>query len=250
MSQRWRLDLEYDGTDFAGWQIQPDAPSIQASLEAAVLAIFGERARVCASGRTDAGVHAEHQVATFVSPVERTERAVRNGLNAKLPRSIVVTAATRVPDSFDPRRQVKTKVYRYQWLDREVRSPFLAGRAWHLRRRLDVAAMHRAVQALAGTHDFSAFRAQGCQADHAVRTIGPLDVQREGDLVCLRVQGHGFLRHMIRIVAGTVTEVGQGKHEPEWLAGVLVSRDRSRAGRTAPALGLTLESVCYPGEEG
>ncbi|MCA9567530.1 MAG: tRNA pseudouridine(38-40) synthase TruA [Myxococcales bacterium] len=246
--QRWRLDLEYDGAPFAGWQIQPGAPTIQQALEDAVLGLFGEHARVCASGRTDAGVHAEHQVATFVSAVERSERAVRDGLNAGLPAAIVVTRATRVPPEFDPRRQVKTKTYRYQWLDREVRSPFLAGRAWHQRRRLDVAAMHAAVQALDGTHDFEAFRAQGCQADHAVRTIGPLRVEREGDLVCLRVQGHGFLRHMIRIVAGTITEVGQGRREPGWVAEVLASRDRTRAGRTAPPHGLTLEAVSYPDE--
>lgn len=248
MSPRWRIDLEYDGTDFAGWQIQPEAPTIQSALEEAVQAIFGETARVCASGRTDAGVHAEHQVATFVTVAERSDRAVRNGLNAHLPPSIVVTRAAAVEDAFDPRRQVKTKTYRYQWLDREVRSPFLAGRSWHQRRRLDVQAMHEAAGMLDGTHDFSAFRAQGCQADHAVRTIGPLAVTREGDLVVLRVQGHGFLRHMIRIVAGTLTEVGQGRREAAWMGEVLASRDRSRAGRTAPAQGLTLESVRYPGE--
>ncbi len=244
--QRWRLDLEYDGAPFAGWQIQPGRPTVQGALEEAVAALFGVDARVCASGRTDAGVHAEHQVASFVTPVERPARAVRDGLNAHLPPAIAVVRAEKVPLEFDPRRQVKTKVYRYTWLDRPARSPFLARRAWHLRTRLDVAAMDEAARFLAGTHDFEAFRAQGCQADHAIRTIGPLKVAREGDTVSLRVMGHGFLRHMIRIIAGTLTEVGQGRRPASWVREVLQGRDRTRAGRTAPPHGLTLEAVHYP----
>jgi tRNA pseudouridine38-40 synthase len=242
---RWRLDLEYDGTAFAGWQIQPDAPSIQGALEDAVARLFGTTARVCASGRTDAGVHAEHQVASFVHDVERSEKAVRDGLNAFLPPSIAVLEASRVDDGFDPRRQVKTKTYRYQWLARPARSPLREGRVWHVRSPIDVDAMHASVQHLAGTWDFTSFRAQGCQADHAVRTIPRWSVGREGPLVCLRVDGHGFLRHMIRIVAGTVLEVGQGKRAPEEMVAVREARDRRAAGRTAPAAGLTLERVRY-----
>lgn len=243
---RWRIDIEYDGTEFAGWQIQPAAPSIQEALEKAVERLFGVHSRVCASGRTDAGVHAEHQVASFVSSVERSEKSVRDGLNAFLPPAIAILSAQRVPDSFDPRRQVKRKVYRYQWLDRRARSPLMARRVWHVRSPLDVEAMNAAVRHLNGTHDFTSFRAQGCQADHAIRTVEDWKVERCGQLVCLRVQGHGFLRHMIRIVAGTVLEVGRGKHPPTWMADVLEARHRSSAGRTAPPGGLTLESVSYP----
>ncbi|MCB9675415.1 MAG: tRNA pseudouridine(38-40) synthase TruA [Alphaproteobacteria bacterium] len=247
---RWRIDLEYDGRGFVGWQVQPGARSIQGVLEDAVERLFGERVRVSGSGRTDAGVHAEQQVASFAVEKERSEKAVRDGLNAFLPPDVAVVAARRVPDDFDPRRAVKVKCYRYTWLDRPARSPLWEGFAWHLRDPLDVEAMDRAIQAVVGTHDFTSFRAVGCQAAHPVRTIEGASVTREGPVVRLRIRGNGFLRHMVRILAGTLTEVGQGRADADRMARALEGMDRSAAGRTAPPEGLALEWVDYGEGEG
>jgi tRNA pseudouridine38-40 synthase len=241
---RWRIDVEYDGSAFVGWQIQPNGPSVQAALQEAVAKLFGEQVRVEGSGRTDAGVHAEQQVAAFTVAVERPEKAVRDGLNAFLPPDIAVVAARRVADTFDPRRDVRTKCYRYDWLDRKARSPLRRGRVWHVRDRLDAPAMDRAAKALVGTHDFTSFRAAGCQAAHATRTVVHAEVTRTGDVVSLRMHGHGFLRHMVRICAGTLLEVGRGAPE-SFVREALEAHDRSAAGRTAPASGLTLEWVRY-----
>lgn len=248
--QRWRLDLAYDGRPFVGWQVQPNGPSIQGALEQAILAVFGEDARVGGSGRTDAGVHAEHQVASFVATTMRSAKAVRDGLNAHLPPEVAVIAATPVPMAFDPRHDVVRKSYRYTWLDRPARCPLRGHRVWHVRQTLDVQAMTVAAATLPGTHDFTAFRAAGCQAAHPVRTIEGARVEREGDLVCFRIVGNGFLRHMVRILAGSLWEVGRGSWEPARFTELLAPLPRDRAGRTAPAQGLTLERVEYAPSEG
>lgn len=245
MSVRWRIDLEYDGGGFVGWQLQPSGRSVQGVVEEALERLLGHPARLRAAGRTDAGVHAEQQVAVFDAAVRRDERAILGGLNGFLPEDVAVVAACVVPDDFDPRRAPHTKRYRYRWLDRPARSPLRRGRAWHHRHRLDDEAMDRAARQLEGQHDFSAFRAVGCSAAHPVRSVEGCRVERHGDEVHLVADGTGFLRHMIRIVAGSLTEVGLGRRPPEWLADVLEGRDRERAGRTAPAHGLTLERITY-----
>lgn len=240
-----RLDLEYDGTAFAGWQAQPGARSVQGVLEAALSSFLGEPVRVASSGRTDAGVHAWGQVAAFTTAVERSDKAVRDGLNALLPDDVAVRHAERAPDDFDPRRWTRTKRYRYVWLDRPTRSPLRRTRAWHVRDPLDVDAMHAAAQALVGRHDFTSFRASGCNARHPVRHLDALAVRRADDEVWLEVDGNGFLRHMIRIVAGTLADVGRGRRAATDVAAILGARDRARAGKTAPAHGLYLVSVTY-----
>lgn len=245
MPTRWRIDLEYDGAGFVGWQLQPAGRSVQGVVEEALERLLGHPARVRAAGRTDTGVHAEQQVAVFDAEVERTERAVLGGLNGLLPEDVACVAAARVPGDFEPRHAPHTKRYRYRWLDRPARSPLRRGRAWHHRQPLDHEAMDRAARLLEGRHDFSAFRAVGCSAAHAVRTVELCRVERSGDEVHLVAEGTGFLRHMIRIVAGSLTEVGLGRRPPAWLAEVRDSRDRERAGRTAPAHGLTLERIVY-----
>lgn len=242
---RWRATLQHHGRDFVGWQVQPEGRSVQAVLEAALEAFCGAAVTAHASGRTDAGVHALGQVVHFDLPVRRSAASVRDGLNAHLPDDVAVIDAAPVPADFDARRWVLRKRYRYAWLDRRARSPLLADRAWHLGRALDVDAMTAAAAALVGRHDFSAFRAAGCGAAHAERLIQDVAVAREGELVVLDVVGNGFLRHMVRIVAGTLTDVGLGRRPPGWVAEVLAGRDRALAGKTAPAHGLTLVEVTY-----
>lgn len=242
---RWRIVLEYDGTDFIGWGIQPKGRSIQGAVEEAAAELVGHSVRVLVSGRTDAGVHALGQVATFDTTTPRTANAVRDGLNAYLPPDVACVAADRVGLDFDARRSARIKHYRYTWLNRPARGAMNRTREWHFRHPLDHAAMHEAVQHLVGEHDYSAFQASGCNATHPVRTLRSWAVSRHGDRVVLDARGRGFLRHMIRIVAGSLVDVGRGRHEPTWMADVLAGRDRTLAGRTAPARGLTLMSVTY-----
>lgn len=244
---RWRLVVEYHGRDFVGWQIQPNGRSVQAELERAAAALFGHPTHMAASGRTDAGVHALGQVVAFNAPVERSARGVRDGLNAHLPPDVAVVSAERAESDFDPRRQARRKVYRYTWLDRASRSPWLADRSVHLRRRLDAGRMHEAVACLVGTHDVASFRAVGCGARTTVRTIQGASVRREGDLVHLEVEGHGFLRHMVRIIAGTLVPIGLGDQPVEAFAQALRACDRRAAGPTAPPHGLCLVEVRYDG---
>lgn len=242
---RWRLTVEYDGRDFVGWAIQPNGLSVQEVMERALAKVLCERVRAEAAGRTDAGVHALGQVVAVTTAAEREPRALRDGVNANLPPSVAVVEAVRVPDSFNPRRDAKRKLYRYTWWDRRVRSPLERGRVWYVRQRLDVAAMQAAGQLIVGQHDYASFRANGCASTHAVRRIDQLTVSRVGDRVQLDVIGPAFLRHQIRIIAGTLCEVGLGRKPPEWMAKVLAARDRTIAGRTAPPQGLTLMWIEY-----
>lgn len=245
MPVRWRIVLEYEGTRFEGWQVQPGRRTVHGEVAGALERLLGHPVELLVSGRTDAGVHAEGQAAAFDAVVVRTPRAIRDGLNAHLPDDVACVSAEEVDSAFDPRAWSWGKLYRYRWLDRPARSPLRQARVWHVRGRLDEAAMHVAAEALLGRHDFSAFRAAGCGAKHAVREITAIEVVREADEVRLDVRGNGFLRHMVRIVAGTLAEVGQGRQPPAWVADVLGSRDRAAAGRTAPARGLTLVAVTY-----
>lgn len=248
---RIKLELEYDGAAFAGWQLQPNAPTVQGALEEALATILQHPARIRGAGRTDTGVHAQMQVATVDTEAKRTPSQIRDGLNALLPPSIACVSAEIVPDDFDPRHAPHTKTYRYTWLTRPARSPLRAGHVWHCRDPLDVDAMDQGARHTVGTHDFSAFRAEGCTATHPVRTVLSAEVRLgddpRGDEVHLRIRGTGFLRHSVRILAGTLFEVGRGKRPPEWVGEVLAGRERARAGRTAPAEGLVLERIVYHG---
>jgi tRNA pseudouridine38-40 synthase len=228
-----------------GWQVQPGGRSIQAVVEAALAKMAGHPVVVTASGRTDSGVHALAQVISFDLLVDRPAHSVRDGMNAHLPDDVACVDAARAPEGFDARRWVLRKRYRYAWLDRRARSPWWDGTTWHHSRRLDAEAMDRAAQALVGRHDFTAFRAAGCGAAHAVRTIERASVRRDGDRVLFDVEGNGFLRHMVRIIAGTLTDVGLGARGEDALALAITARTRAEAGRTAPARGLTLMEVVY-----
>jgi tRNA pseudouridine38-40 synthase len=247
------MTLEYDGTDFAGFQLQPDARSVQGVLEAAILEITREQRRVIPAGRTDAGVHARGQVAHFDCDTRLAPGDLQRSLNAVLPRDVAVLELARARPDFDARRDARAKRYVYRILNRPEPSPLRARTHLHLRAPLDVAAMTEAAKSLLGSHDFSAFRGApgGVPEDeNPRRSLDRLDVVARGDEVALEAEGRSFLRHMVRNIAGTLIEVGQGRRTPGELAEVLASRDRARAGPTAAPHGLCLERVSYDPDPG
>lgn len=243
---RIKLTLEYDGTAYVGWQVQPNGPSIQSVLEAALGTLLGEPAQVASAGRTDAGVHAEGMAAAFTTPRTLPMKAYVQGLNGLLPPDIAVVDAEEVADGFDPRRWSLGKHYRYRILNRRTRSPLRRHTHWQLFPPLNVDAMREGAKFLLGRHDFSAFRAADCQAKGTVRELTRLELSgASGAEVVVDVEGTAFLKHMVRNLVGTLVEVGRGKRDPAWVREVLESRDRTRAGVTAPAHGLCLMKVFY-----
>ncbi len=241
--QRFHVVLEYDGSAFAGWQVQPGQRTVQGVVSEVLQRLLGHQTLVEASGRTDAGVHSLGQAVAFSTDQARSIVDIERGLNALLPLDVAAVAVRTVPLDFDPRRWVLSKDYRYRFLDRSPRSPLRTSCVWHVRQALDVEAMQQGANAFVGRHDFSSFRATGCGAKHAVRTLVAAQVSRCDDEVHLVVRGNGFLRHMIRIMAGTLCEVGLGRRDPEWIRHVLEAQDRSLAGKTAPPGGLALLQV-------
>ncbi|MEI6500183.1 MAG: tRNA pseudouridine(38-40) synthase TruA, partial [Armatimonadota bacterium] len=239
------LVVQYDGTQYAGFQAQPDRPTVQCELERALSSLLQQPTRVQGASRTDAGVHAFGQVVTFktenVIPVER----LRGALNGLLPDDIVCVRASEVPADFRPHYTARRKQYSYRILNRELPSPFLARYAWHLRRPLDVEAMSEAGQHLVGAHDFAAFCAAHGSAKTSVREVYALDMLRDAEIVEMRIEGNGFLYMMVRIIMGTLTEVGLGKLAPSRVGEILFSRDRNQAGPTAPPQGLSLVRIDY-----
>ncbi len=243
-----RLVVEYDGSELHGWQRQDNAPTVQQHLEEALAKLLTHETQVSGASRTDAGVHARGQVASF-----RTERpisihGVRRGLNSMLPDSISIRDASEVPEDFHPRFSATGKHYRYSLLTRNERSPRFRDHAWHHPEPLDVNAMQVAARALIGEHDFSAFRAAGCSAKTTVRRVDAIALTRlSPHLLDIDIRGNAFLRQMVRIIVGTLTEVGTGRKKPAQVAEILASKDRTQAGVTAPAHGLELMEVRYDG---
>lgn len=247
---RVRLIVQYDGTSFAGWQVQPGARTVQGVLEEAVSRILGgERVRVSAAGRTDAGVHARGQVVSFSSLTERPIKAWVQGLNRMLPSDVAVLEAAKVTEEFDPRRWSHGKRYVYRIWNGPTRAPLFARYAWEIATPLDARLMAESARALVGEHDFSSFQAAGCAAKTTVRVVESLEVEGAGGgEIAIDVRASAFLRHMVRNIAGTLVEVGLGRREPESVREVLEAKDRRMAGRTAPGRGLTLEEVYYGSE--
>ncbi len=262
-----RLRVEYDGTGLCGWQRQDNGPTVQGHLEAALARLLQHPVSVVGASRTDAGVHARGQVASF-----RTERpiplhGIRRGINSMLPDQIAVPEVTEVGDDFHPRFSATGKHYRYLLLTRAERDPRWRHRAWHHPERLDRGAMQAAAAALIGEHDFAAFRAAGCTAKRTVRRIDRIDIaELASDLagslpepsaepsassfqLAVDVRGNAFLRNMVRILVGTLVEVGRGRRAASEVPEILASRDRTRAGVTAPAHGLELVEVRYDGRK-
>lgn len=240
-----KLTIEYDGSHFSGWQWQANGETLQAVLEQAISTFFGQPVRITGSGRTDAGVHALGQVANFVAPRQFDQHKLLRGLNALTPTSVSIKQAEGVDDAFDARRAARSRVYRYQILNRSTPSPFFLTTAWHVHEVLDMIAMQRAADQLLGEHDFTSFRAAGCDAPHANRIIYRADWTNEGELLVFTIEATAFLRHMVRNIVGTIYEVGRGLRNPESIAGLIALRDRMRAGPTAPAHGLFLVEVKY-----
>jgi tRNA pseudouridine38-40 synthase len=243
--QTIKLTLEYDGTNYVGWQLQPNGPSIQGALEAALAKLLKQPVRVTGAGRTDSGVHALGQVASFQSPLDLPLKAYLAGISSLLPNDIAVVAAEQMPEGFCARRSARGKIYRYRIVNRPCRAPLERLQAWEIFRPLDDAAMRAAAPALVGRHDFSAFRASDCEASTTVREVRRLEVRREGAVVTVEIEATAFLKHMVRNIVGTLVEVGHGRRPADSLAGLLASGDRDRAGATAPAHGLCLVEVFY-----
>lgn len=249
----FRLTLEYDGRGFEGWQSQPgaDHPTVQDALRAAVERVTRASAHVTGSGRTDSGVHAEGQVAAVRVETAMAPDRLAGALNGVLPAGVAVLSCEAAPDDFDPRRQAVSKRYRYQIWNGPVRSPLRADRfAWEAR-PLDLGAMQRAARDLLGEHDFRCFQAAGSSVQTSVRTLTVASVDGvPGGEIRLELAGSGFLRHMVRNVAGTLIEVGLGRRPADSMPALVASRDRGQAGPTAPAHGLTLVEVVYPPRAG
>jgi len=241
-----KLILEYDGTRYVGWQVQPNGPSIQAEVERALAALHKGPRRVTAAGRTDAGVHALGQVCSFPEERPLPLPAYVKGMNALLPEDVAVRAASLEPEGFDARRDASGKRYRYRIQNLETRAPLARLVAWQVFRPLDVGAMRSAAATLLGRHDFGAFRAADCDAAHGVRELRRLDVLegRPGSIEVV-AEATAFLKHMVRNVVGTLVEVGLGARSAGSMPDLLDSRDRRLAGRTAPPQGLLLDEVFY-----
>jgi tRNA pseudouridine38-40 synthase len=237
--------VAYDGTAYAGWQRQPDRPTVQGHLSDAAERVLGPGSRVTGASRTDAGVHALGQVASIRTGSGLSADAVGRALNAVLPPDIRVLAAREAAVDFDARRSARGKRYLYLIDNAAVASPLLSRYAWHVRRPLDVSAMRRALGAVRGRHDFSAFRAAAGLDSSPVCQVRAVHVLRRRARVAVLISADRFVHHMVRNLVGSAVAVGQGRREAAWLGAVLASRDRRRAGPTAPAHGLTLVRVLY-----
>jgi tRNA pseudouridine38-40 synthase len=242
--------IEYDGTDYAGWQSQVHSVSIQDAVQAALSFVAGHPIVAICAGRTDAGVHAVGQVVHFDTHAERTPRAWVLGANTKLAPSIALQWAGEVTGGFHARHKAVRRIYRYAILNRSARSALHRTRAAWIHRPLDAKAMQAAAQALIGEHDFSAFRSVECQSQTTIRRVDAIEVTREGDYVWMQISANAYLHHMVRNIVGTLMDVQCESDPRSAMAGVLAGADRRYAGATAPAAGLYLWRVEYPQDFG
>jgi tRNA pseudouridine38-40 synthase len=243
---RYKLVLEYDGAPFRGWQRQAEGASVQASLEAAILAFCGEQVQVVGAGRTDAGVHARGQVAHLDLTRPVSVETLRNALNHHLrPQPIAVLEAAAVAADFHARFSATMRQYRYRIVNRRPPLVLERGRAWQVPGHLDAEIMHEAAQRLVGRHDFTSFRSALCQARSPVKTLAQLVVVRNGEQIEVAARARSFLHHQMRNMVGTLKLIGEGRWPVARIEAALAARDRAAAGPTAPACGLCLTRVDY-----
>ena len=243
---RYKLTVEYDGSDFVGWQRQTNGPSVQAALESAIHSFCGAAVAIRAAGRTDAGVHSLGQVVHADIAGSHPPAVVRDAINSHLrPLPVAVVAAEVVTADFDARVSATARVYRYCILNRVAPPTIGRDRAWHVAARLNAAAMRRAAQSLIGHHDFTTFRSSACQARSPLKTLDSIAVARHGDTIRIEVRARSFLHHQVRSMVGSLERVGAGKWSEAEIASALAASDRRRAGPTAPACGLYLVRVEY-----
>ena len=243
---RIALGVEYDGSNYCGWQYQDHSPSVQSSLEHALSRVANERIRVICAGRTDTGVHARNQVVHFETDAIRTDRAWVYGANTHLADSVAVLWACTMDDSFHARFSAIRRSYRYIIFNRHIRPTFLAKRVTWEYRELDTDRMRLAAKHLIGRHDFNAYRSAACQAKSSEREIISLEVSRQKDFVIVDVVANAFLHHMVRNIAGVLMSIGAGERPPRWSKEILASKDRTLGGITAKPFGLYLMDIQYP----
>ncbi len=239
------LNVEYEGTAYAGWQSQTNGLAVQDVVESALMQILKQDVRIHSSGRTDAGVHARSMAAHFRTESDIPLSAFREGTNRFLPSDVVIREVREMPENFHARYSAKGKWYRYTIYIGEMRSPLVSRTAWHLRGNLDLDLLRSAAEFMVGEHDFKAFRTSGCVAKTSIRNIYSIEVVAERDLIYIDVKGSGFLRNMVRIMAGTLVEVAQGKRPESDLPKLLQGEEGVICGPTAPAHGLCLQEVWY-----
>ena len=244
--RRLAMGVEYDGTHYNGWQYQPHAPSVQERLNDAISVVADHAIQCIGSGRTDTGVHARGQVVHFDTRAKRLPRGWLMGINSNLPDDINILWIKEIDDQFHARYSAIKRAYRYSILNRPVRSALARHRAWWVRQSLDVIAMKVGAGCLVGTHDFSSFRASGCQAHSPVRHMLLVEITRHRDWITIDIEANAFLHHMVRNIVGSLVKIGHGERPVEWLQTLLDARDRKLAGITAPAAGLVLTGIQYP----
>ncbi|MCI0468709.1 MAG: tRNA pseudouridine(38-40) synthase TruA [Nitrospirae bacterium] len=251
-----KLTLQFDGTEYNGWQVQPEGVTIQGVIQKAIMAITNKDSKLIGAGRTDAGVHAIAQTASFKTESKLHPDIIKRALNANLPDDIGITDCCCAADDFHPRYDAKSKIYFYLISNSRDASPFLYRYVCRLPHTLNLSTMSAAIEHLRGRHDFSSFRASGCGAAHPIRTITDISIEKfsdlnffgcviEGDFLKIRIEGNAFLRHMVRNIVGTLIEIGKGKFDSEEMASILNAKDRQLAGPTADARGLFLERINY-----
>lgn len=240
-----KLTIEYDGKDFNGWQKQPSKLNIQGTIENAIYQITGEKVELNASGRTDAGVHALGQVANFKTNSNLAIEKFPVAINSKLKKSIVIQRAEEVEERFHARYNCKKKTYRYIINNSRQGSAIYRNLEYHVTQKLDVLAMKQAISYFQGEHDFAAFKASGTSSKSSVRILHKAEILQDGERIKIELTGNGFLYNMVRIISGTLVEVGLGKIKPEEIPEIIESKDRQKAGKTLPPHGLYLVEVSY-----
>ena len=243
--RRIKLIVAYDGTEYSGWQIQPEAPTIEMYLDKAIHELTGENVHVTGASRTDAGVHAYGNVAVFDTESTIPGDRFTFALNRYLPDSIVIQDSWEVARDFHPRHCNTRKTYEYRILNTAVSLPQKRNFTWHVAGSIDIDKMREAAAYIVGEHDFKSFCCVRTQAESTVRTIYSLEVLQEGSEIIIRIKGNGFLYNMVRIITGTLIQVGKGRFQPEYVKQMLEAKDRTVAGQTAPPQGLTLVGIEY-----